>query len=302
MFKKIILFTILVLSINACKSPKSLSVVDDEEKTTNDNNPTPPAALVCPTNFVKVPGSTTFNTDEFCVAKFHSKNTGGNVAVTAASIPWDNIDADTAQLKCEAMSESGFSGTFTLISNPEWMTIARNAENVTDNWESGIIGTGWFVRGHSDGVPNNPLDVTNENDPYDGTGDTAGVGGGNGWEQRRTLKLSNGSIVWDFTGNVWSWVDWNPNDTGFTLGPTDAPLTSMEVNVLSGSVTNNDLRAAGLYGSSQGFGQWYGGAGGAAMRGGRWTNQTLAGIYSMYLDEVASHASSHVGFRCVYRP
>lgn len=300
MFKKIVLFTILILSINACKSPKALQVINDEETTNNGNNN--PAPLTCPTNFVKVPGNTALNTEEFCVAKFHSKNYSGNVGVTSTNAPWDNIDANAAQAKCEVMTETGFNGTFTLISNPEWMTIARNAEAVTDNWESGIVGTGWFVRGHTDGVPNNSLDVTDENDPYNGTGDTAGVGGGNGWEQRRTIKLSNGSVIWDFTGNVWSWVDWNPNDTGFTLAPTDAAFTSMEVDVLSGSITHNDLRATGLYNSSQGFGQWYGGTGGAAMRGGRWTNQTLGGIYSMYLDEAASHSSGHVGFRCVYRP
>ena len=28
-------------------------------------------------------------------------------------------------------------------------------------------------------------------------------------DQRRTRTLSNGSVIWDFGGNVWQWVDYN---------------------------------------------------------------------------------------------
>lgn len=299
--KTLILFLVL-FTVFGCKKPKALEVIDDNPVTqgppTDDSGLDP---LTCPTNFVLVPGNTTFSTDDFCVAKFHSKNSAGSVVVTAAGVPWDSIDATTAQGKCEAMTEAGFTGTFTLISNPEWMTIARNAEAVNENWSSGIVGTDWFVRGHSDSSPNNSLAVTNENDPYDGTGNSDMQAGGSGWEERRTIKLSNGNIVWDFSGNVWSWVDWDPTDTGFTLGPTDASNAVKELNVLEGSLTALDLQPAGGYLSGQGFGQWHGGSGGAAMRGGRWANTWLAGVYSLYLDEPATHSSTHLGFRCVYR-
>jgi hypothetical protein len=286
--KKTLTLFIVFLSVFGCKKPKALEVINDNPQ-------------ACPSNFVLVPGNTTFSTEDFCVAKFHTKNSAGTAVVTAAGAPWDGLDATTAQAKCEAMTEAGFTGTFSLISNPEWMTIARNAEAVTDNWSSGVVGTGWFVRGHSDGTPNNSLAVTDESDPYNGTGNNAMEAAGSGWQERRTLKLSNGNIVWDFSGNVWSWVDWDSSDTGFTLGPTDATNAVKELNVLEGSVSALDLQSAGGYLSSQGLGQWHGGNGGAAMRGGRWANTLLAGVYSLYLDEPSSHTSTHLGFRCVYR-
>ncbi len=302
MKKGLTLLFILALSFG-CKPPKALEI-EIAKKNTTTTTPTPTVETACPSNFILVPANALFNTAEFCVGKFHAKNNGGNAVVTAAGVPWDSITGTDAQAKCEALSESGFTGSFSLISNPEWMTIARNLEGVTDNWSSGIVGTGQFVRGHSDGTPNNSLEVTDENDAYNGTSNLATDPAATGWNERRTFKLSNGKIIWDFAGNVWSWVDWISTDSGFSLAPTDSAGTYRELNVLDGSILAEDLQPAGAYTSTQGFGQWYGagGGGGAAIRGGRWANTALAGIYSMYLADPASNASSHTGFRCVYRP
>lgn len=263
-----------------------------------------PVAGSCPTNFILVPGNTALGTADFCVAKFHTKNFGGLPVVTPGGAPWDNITANDAMAKCENITEAGYAGKFTIISNPEWMTIARNIEQVPENWTSGIVGTGQIAKGHTDGNPDNPLAVSDESDAYNGTLNSLADSAGAGQEQRRILKLSNGNVIWDFSGNIWTWVDWSSSDAVFTTGPLDASETSRELTELAGSITAFDLQPAGGHTSFQSFGQWFGagGVGGAVIRGGRWGNNALAGPFSMYMANAVSTSSAHNGFRCVYRP
>jgi hypothetical protein len=274
------------------------------------------ASINCPTGFVAVDGNGILDTVDFCVMKYEAKcasdcNVTTDLPVSqAAGLPWVSIRADEslgvgsgAQARCEAMSEGGFTGTFSLISNPEWMTIARDIENTASNWSSGAIGTGHIPRGHSDNVPANALAVTNANDPYDGTGNYSGEAAGSGWEQKRTHTLSNGSEVWDLSGNVFEWADWDSGTAGFTLGPIDELVGWKELPVAqTGSLLNGDFLPDGAYTSANSFGQWYGGSGGAEFRGGHWNAGTLAGAFTLVLSGGPSFSAPVIGFRCSYRP
>lgn len=114
----------------------------------------------CPNNYVLVPGDATLGTSDFCVMTFEAKawadlnengevdenevdenGCGGSCTVgNWASIPtykpvsqadqkpWRNISQEQAKLACNALNVPGRTN-FALISNPEWMTIARNIEN-----------------------------------------------------------------------------------------------------------------------------------------------------------------------------
>lgn len=262
------------------------------------------SALNCPTGFVAVDGNGLLGTKDFCVMKFEAKNNAGTPESVASGTPWVGINATVAQSKCESMTESGFSGTFTLIENSEWMTIARDIENHVSNWSSGSVGIGHIPRGHSDASPSKALEVTNTLDPYNGTGNSSGEAPGSGWEQKRTHTLSNGSVVWDLAGNVLEWTDWDSGNAGFSLGPVDesSGVKQLSVNP-TGSLKNDDYKPNNdSYNTSNSFGVWYGGSGGATLRGGLWASNLIAGVFMVNLNFDASTSALDKGFRCVYRP
>ncbi len=111
-----------------------------------------------------------------------------------------------------------------VITNNEWMTIARNVETVDTNWcnkngtvcgnPPGIQGK-ILANGHNDALNEasasaggiGALIAGNDNQPCFGTTtDGSNTCGGKN-SQKRTLTLTNGNIIWDFAGNVWQWVD-----------------------------------------------------------------------------------------------
>ena len=259
--------------------------------------------LTCPSNFIPVPGNNDLGTDDFCVMTIEARRSfNDNISFNLTGIPWVNIPPGQALLKCRNYEENGFAGTFDLINNPEWMTIARNIELSSNNWTKGIIGVGSIGRGHSDLMPIEILNIIDINDPYNQTQNNASQAFDSGLEQKRTHNLSSGNTIWDFAGNVSEWVNWSTNATGYSIGPKDAPPNLMELGTLAGSLTSSDLQSSLGFGSFFGLGQWIGGTGGALYRGGNYAAHKQAGIFSLSLDLSASDTNNVIGFRCVYRP
>ena len=148
----------------------------------------------CPENWVKVPGSSTYGTTNFCVMKYEASNDGsGNAISDTATTPWAEISQLAAITECSDIGGH-------LITNNEWMTIARNVEQVASNWSGGSVGTGYIYSGHNDGTPASALIASTDDDGYYGTGQTTG-------NQKRTLTLDNGETIWDVSGNAWEWTD-----------------------------------------------------------------------------------------------
>lgn len=273
--------------------------------------------FACPAGYVAVPGNAQLGTQDFCVMRTEAKawgdaNSDGIVTSNEivanglpiasstpvgeyAGVPWRTISASDAFAACRSIGTG-----YDLISNREWITIARNAEPIGANWSSGAPGTGRIVEGNTDGEPESP--ITNPLDGYSDTNNSAADPPATGWEQRRTLVLSTGGLVWDLPGNVQEWVDW-------TLGgPYDgAPAcTNRELTAApcTGYVDEDYNSASATIDRTHGAGYIIGGEGNTARRGGQAgdRDQGLAGVYSLNMNRFIDDTFGATGFRCVFRP
>lgn len=258
----------------------------------------------CPSGFVPVLHNSSSGTiSDFCVSKFEMKLVAGKAVSQPAGSPWTNILISEAKTACNDLG-SGYD----LISNSEWMTIALDLEKVASNWSTGIVGTGYIFRGHSDNSPASVIPVDDESFDYSNTGNSAS----SGLDQKRTLTLSNGSVIWDFSGNADEWVDWGVQ-SGLDLAPRscrtfgwqELPSVNCPAFVFADYVPGNPgLIASASYNASYGLGRFFGGnnPGGAAVRGGHYGRGSDTGIFSLDISRWDGVRGSGIGFRCVFRP
>lgn len=252
----------------------------------------------CPDNYIFIPKLYSYTVSNFCVAKYEMKNDGYGMAVSQVSgAPWASVDRPTARSACQALGKG-----YDMISNDQWQTIARNIAATAINWNTGIVASGELNRGHWDGVPNNSLSASSD----DVNGNCSGTGqscSSSVWDsQRRTHVLSNGSVIWDFAGNVLEWVTNNSN----VANGADGYMSTMS----SGDVRQNRYGAASgticatpsvspYCGMGHG---WFNYTAGSVLRGGYWGSAYGAGIFVAYLGHPTSYTNANIGFRCVYVP
>ena len=276
--------------------------------------------IIFPDNWIKVPGNSSFGTSDFWVMKYEAKcvdsttntplttpDTGYNTysnSTTACTgtkypasavngYPIANISHNTALTYCQNIGAH-------LLTNDEWMTIARNAEQVNSNWST-FVGSGYLYSGHNDSTPYVALQADKDDTQgYSGTGNSTG-------NQRRTLTLSNGSVIWDLAGNVWEHVQRSVNNVGdltnvfnplpacsdavdnwgwCQYGNTTAPyVSSWTADVVRNSVGSSNTD----WNSTQGVGQVYTWKNGTSksttvfLRGGNWSVGSPAGAFALHL-------------------
>lgn len=252
-----------------------------------------------------------YGTGDFCVMKYEAKTGSATVTATtqATGFPQVNISQKNAITAC---SNAGAS----LISNAEWMTIARNIEGQNINWFNPAtptinqVGSGGLWRGHSDNNPPNALAASEEdNQGYEGTNNApTSANGWSGWQERRTHTLSNGEVIWDISGNVWEWLS-------DTIQQKDQPYSATQTewgwrqynSITNFGTLNMDLIEPGksTWNSSRNVGQLYSHGPNtstttfAFLRGGYWLNATGAGVFTLGLSFIPSYTPIYVGFRCV---
>ena len=267
----------------------------------------------CPAEFIPVPhNSSVGTTSEFCVMKYEAKNNGSGRAVSqVAGNPYVSISMRDSQTKCRDLNAlNGVTDKYDLISNPEWMTIARNAESVSSNFLASVMARGWAAHTDTGDTWSNTAAAPSA-DPnclYNTGANTCGSSGGHLY--RRTLALSNGEEIWDLSGNVSEWVDWSHTTASLDLGPTtcaagwvEFPAVESDACYTSGALLSNQVFPATSNGSSvEGFGRFLGGSYGAARRGGNWDGGPYAGAFTLHLFNLPELTRTNLGFRCVYRP
>lgn len=279
----------------------------------------------CPTGYILVSANASLGVNnDFCVAKYEMKCTGsldgqscsGQAVSKADGTPWVNITAVDSWNACLSLNSEGNNtdkladtnndGTYALISNPEWMTIARSVEDEASNWVSGILNRGWSASTTFGGDPYQHTSVapqTNTNCLYSSAANTCASSGLHKF--KRTHMLKNVEEIWDLTGNVLEWTDWSSSDSSFTLGPTSCDMGYVELNTVNcPALSSYDLYmpANSSSTSAQNIGRFFGGSGGAAFRGGGLSYGSLSGPYFLFLNMDDSYFGMAIGFRCVWRP
>lgn len=266
----------------ACPGDQESTVVDGSE-----------VALDCPDGFVSVPGNSKFGTSDFCAMKYEAKNVGGVAVSQAAGKPWVDLDRSEAQ----AAAQTACDGCH-LITEAEWLTIAHNVLNVDSNWSGGSVGSGALYNGYNScWFSFDPLAIpasNSDSDGYAGTGATSG-------NQRRTLTLSNGEVIWDMSANAQEWVA--PRASTGMPSPGDYEWYEWNDLTDSGSITPNPFPsygtpAAASWGSAQGLGRVLsGGSGTSYVRSGYCADGDNAGVFYMNFNFSPTYSSVSVGFR-----
>jgi len=265
------------------------------------NESSTPVALAqptdCPSGFIPVPGSATYGQAGFCVMKYEAKNDGSNKAVsTAAGLPWVIINQTNAVTTATAACDGCH-----LISEAEWMTLAQNVLSVPSNWSGGAVGTGYIYSGHNDNAPASALAAdSNDNNGYSGETNTSG-------NQRRTLTLTNGQVIWDLAGNVWEWTaetvtSGQPgvSGTGFNWHEWMS-VTAKGTLAISPFPGSTGLSGASTWNSAQGIGQIYSNSDDMGLRvfvrSGGWFSGAVDGVLALGLDRAPSSTDVYIGFR-----
>ena len=254
----------------------------------------PQSVTNCASGFIPVPGNSKFDTNSFCVSKYEAKNNGTVTSSAAAGTPYLNVTQSTA-----VTAGSSVCAGCHLINESEWLTLAHNVLNVASNWSGGSVGSGTLYIGHTDNTPASALAASgDDSDGFFGTGNVSG-------NQRRTLTLSNGEVIWDLSGNVtewtsgqltgnqpgiagFAWRDWNSVQGSVSYSPSPAP--------------NYGTPAASAWTSLHGIGQVYSSTSDATLRGflrgGAYTyGATNPGVFALYLAYAPTSTATNIGFR-----
>lgn len=196
-------------SFNNSSDPQTVAISSTNDADTYRTTDTSKKPIPCMTGAIIIPGSETYDTDDFCVMKYEAKNASGVPISSASGAIWSGV----TQVLALSESQTACYENCHLLSEAEWLTIAQNVMGVADNWSSGEVGNGYIFSGHNDGAPASPqlaeAFISNEDDVngYSGTGNVSPS------SQRRTLVLSNGEVIWDLAGNVDEWTS-NVHDGG----------------------------------------------------------------------------------------
>lgn len=310
-------------------------------------------AAIAPAGWVEVPGNqATYGTSNFLVMKYEAKcantsdpttglttpDTGSHtyannttactsanskqVVSVASGYPIANISQTTSIGYCTSVPVGGTSAH--LISNNEWMTMARNIEAQNVNWSLGTVGSGYLYAGHNDNSPALALPASsndaNKAAYTNSAGDTEALTSASNTasgqsatvgNQVRVLQLSNGSNIWDLAGNVW---EWNSDTITEQDGPDQAGNDGGAYRQFT-AITDWGPRGVDAYRpanasftSTQGVGTIYSVSNSAStalrafLRGGSWAFTSNAGVFSLSLASAPADTGPFSGFRCASDP
>ena len=260
----------------------------------------------CPEDYVVIQPDQELKVPAFCLMKTEARHGDDDVAVPGYSdSPWEA----TPQEAKDACRRAGPSCD--LITNLEWMAVAKQLESYNGNWSSSYVGNGYLNKGNTIddlGV----LNISDSSNEYDQLTS-------NNFQYRRTFKLLTGTL-WDFGGNLAEWAD-NAQEGGPTFQPITNSCAQGPFELLDPEFSCPDLNSlyytpwtkrSNLDGDAYqtynhaniNLGRIVGPAdldqnsatSLAAARGGQAEDEANSGIYSLFM---FNHMADTNGFRCV---
>jgi hypothetical protein len=277
----------------------------------------------CPEWFIPVPGNKELKQLGFCVMKYEASyedattpnsngwwatdwNTvkyveGKKVVSKPGLYPIADVTQEQAIKACKAIWGH-------LITNKEWMTIARNIEQVASNWSSGKVWEGYIYNGVSD---SDMWCKGKTKDIYTWLPRDRATKTGPGWvtscDSKRVLTLSNWEKIWDFAGNVREHVNKADTVDGSNYNVWHTALWDSDSRT-AWDDADKDVNEKTKYGPSVCYssGCWVWQVrydkwvdNNIFLRGGNANNAAEAGVFTLNLLRTSSSAYRYVGFRCV---
>ncbi len=279
----------------------------------------------CPEWFIWVPWNPEFDTEEwFCVAQYEmtysdadvpNSTEAGTEWNTVAFVLWKQIVSQAWKYPIASINQSeaiaackGMWKWYHLITNNQWMTIARNIEANNQNWSSGTIWAGNIYNGVSNDLINGCDSEWWNLDPRS-SGTKTGP-----WNitcnNKRSHKLKQwGWVIWDFSWNIWEHVNKanTLEGTWYNVAQTSLAWSSSLTSWDSDGIYGDDMQRYGSATSwwmTQGlwsiyYAQWV--LDNVFLRGGTAFDSSNTGIFTLFLSYTSTTEHRSVGFRCAFK-
>jgi hypothetical protein len=219
--------------------------------------------------FVTVP-ETTLPTGQvvpsFQVGQYHCGSDGDSIAIRSDLVPLVRVNYRDAKTRCV---DAGYQ----LITERQCLAIAVDIAGQDINWTGGKVGHGAIYQGLHLGTVSAPQAGTYEPDD----------------NERRWHQLSNGARIYDFAGNMFSWV--YDDVQGDAEGLVSAAIEKDSPSLASAPYPSEQK---GMGYIPRGPLKW---SGNALFRGGCWCSGGFAGVFRLG-DGWPGSARDSVGFRC----
>jgi len=274
----------------------------------------------CPDWFIWVPWNIEFNQAWFCVAQYEMTYTDATTPnstiwwTTWNTVAYNNTKrpiskawlypiADITQTQAILACKSIWAH---LITNNEWMTIARNIESTRDNWSSKQVWV-WNLYNWVSNNTNLWCNATWWNTEPRTYATKTGRWTDITCNTKRKHTLSNGSEIWDLSGNIWEHVnkantlDGTNYNVWQTIIAWSSNWTSWDDDWIYSQADMQKYWSALWLGIANGiwnlyYADWV--SSNIFLRGGDAGYGAVTGVFTLYLSRSSTYANPLVGFRC----
>ena len=201
--------------------------------TSSTSTPSGGSSMVCPQGYIKIPWNSDFWTSEFCIMQYEAKNDWTtNCWWSACPVSqkdltfWTGVNIWEAAAACLSLGDG-----YHLVTNNEWMTVARNIEVNPLNWADGTIGStvasGWGLFRWNSNLNDSATCNHGVFLDWNTVGNNCLLTNSTHTNRNKRMHiLDNGSEIWDLAWNLNEFVNGNNDITSTTALVTSGQMCS----------------------------------------------------------------------------